>query len=178
MAAAKTRPRARAGLGRRGDTARASSRRTAARELGIASFETSSREYATPAKITKETVHDFCSNTSSARGNERQPTGGSQGYHQTHVWCPFPLSHINHKSCAFAKHHPGKKHLVLVSSTLSTSLDYRYFGYHPKEQEGAVRPIRTGLCKDNMTVLYAAPSWRHSARAEVRLSLKLSREYR
>ncbi len=105
------------------------------RELGIASFETSSREYATPAKITKETVHDFCSNTSSARGNERQPTGGSQGYHQTHVWCPFPLSHINHKSCAFAKHHPGKKHLVLVSSTLSTSLNYRYFGYHPMEQE-------------------------------------------
>ena len=41
---------------------------------------------------------------------------------------------------------------------------------------GAVRPIRTGLSKDNMTVLYAAPSWRHSAIAAVRLSLKLSRE--
>jgi hypothetical protein len=41
---------------------------------------------------------------------------------------------------------------------------------------GAVRQMRTGLCKDNMTVLYAAPSWRHSARAAVRLSLKLARE--
>ena len=43
-------------------------------------------------------------------------------------------------------------------------------------QWGPVRPIRTGLCKDNMAVLYTAPSWRHSARAAVQLSLKFSRE--
>ena len=41
--------------------------------------------------------------------------------------------------------------------------------------EGAVRPIRTRLCKDNMTALYAAPRPRHSARATARLSLKFVR---
>jgi hypothetical protein len=40
---------------------------------------------------------------------------------------------------------------------------------------GAVRPIRTRLCKDNMTALYVAPRPRHSARAAARLSLKFVR---
>ena len=45
-----------------------------------------------------------------------------------------------------------------------------------KENDGGVRPIRTRLSKDSEVVLYAAQSWRHSARAAVRLSLKLARE--
>jgi len=40
---------------------------------------------------------------------------------------------------------------------------------------GSVRLIRTGLCKDNMTALYAVPSWRNSARAVAQLSLNFSR---
>ena len=43
-----------------------------------------------------------------------------------------------------------------------------------RQVAGAVRLMRTGLCKDNMTALYAALSWRHSARAAVRFSLKLA----
>ena len=42
--------------------------------------------------------------------------------------------------------------------------------------EGGVRRMRTRLCKDSVAVPYAAPSWRHSARAASRLSLKFSRE--
>jgi hypothetical protein len=41
---------------------------------------------------------------------------------------------------------------------------------------GFVRPIRTRLCMDSRAVLYAAPTWRHSARAALQLSLKLARE--
>jgi hypothetical protein len=44
-----------------------------------------------------------------------------------------------------------------------------------KLMEGAVRQMRTSLCKDNEAALYAAPRRRHSARAAARLSLKLSR---
>ena len=43
------------------------------------------------------------------------------------------------------------------------------------KEMGAVRPIRTRLCKDSKADPYAAPSWRHSARATARLSLKFVR---
>ena len=42
------------------------------------------------------------------------------------------------------------------------------------DPDGGVRRMRTSLYKDNETVPYAAPSWRHSARAAARLNLKLS----
>jgi len=42
--------------------------------------------------------------------------------------------------------------------------------------KGAVRRMRTSLRMDSDAVPYDAPSWRHSARAAVRLNLKLTRE--
>jgi transposase len=41
---------------------------------------------------------------------------------------------------------------------------------------GALRQIRTGLGSDSHAVLYAVPSWRHSARAAARFSLNLALE--
>ena len=41
---------------------------------------------------------------------------------------------------------------------------------------GAVRLIRTSLSLDSIAALYSAPSWRHSARAAARTSLKLDLE--
>jgi hypothetical protein len=43
---------------------------------------------------------------------------------------------------------------------------------------GAVRRFLTSLCADSDAVPYAAPSWRHSARATARLRLNMVRDVR
>ncbi len=68
-----------------------------------------------------------------------------------------------------------KAGVVAVATTLAATVSFaeiKAVNGVASYPDGGVRLIRTRFCLDSIAALYATPSWRHSARAAVRFSLK------